>query len=691
MLLVSSEELIQYQQFHEALFTQVIKVEGLEADFTDGYLVIPLCIIHNDDPPICYIDDDNIRIVVSMNNNGVSPPKWPHSIDLLRNAVVSKNYADEVRSGGLQLYVVSDIDLRVRPHDTFPSDPSITYAQYFMNKYQYEMKDYGQPSVKCKPVSVGQRSLCLLSSHYKEDHDDTGTRRSEIVLFPELCSIYPLSASFWKLCRTLPSLIYRIEALLVMEEFSNSIPSIGTSTEGMFYCTTQSILAGQCAAVVDIGSTSFYTSSNGPVVCPSTISKYEETAQREKIIRRPDNALLLQAFTAASANDSIDLERMEVLGDSFLKVFTSVDLYCSRKGDHEGKLSQARQHRISNFNLCYLARKQRIPTRIFSKQFEPLKNWVPPCFRHPHALNAYPPIITPQDTIVSDDIKRFYYHKVTDKGIADCVEALIGAYLIAGGLEGGIAFLRWLGMKTEKNWLDGSVESMEETFHVSMSSSQESLMSIDIHSCTFNSVLLLIQNSSEVFHEHCLPPPSAILVEDSITQAEVHQIFDKLLSPHYAVSEKLKWTFRDKALLLQALTHPSCNNNRLTYSYQRLEFLGDAVLDYLITCDIYCRFPKFSPGQITDMRSALVNNITFAEIAVQELQIHKHLLYHSPSLYQQITNFVTTLDKIMKAKEEERKDIYCVAVSAVYNSAYTMYICMYVVVVIWLISKCGLI
>lgn len=56
-----------------------------------------------------------------------------------------------------------------------------------------------------------------------------------------------------------------------------------------------------------------------------------------------------------------------------------------------------------------------------------------------------------------------------------------------------------------------------------------------------------------------------------------HKIFQTI--PDYEKLERLlDYEFNDKALLLQALTHPSCLDNQLTDCYQKLEFIGDAVL-----------------------------------------------------------------------------------------------------------------
>ena len=53
------------------------------------------------------------------------------------------------------------------------------------------------------------------------------------------------------------------------------------------------------------------------------------------------------------------------------------------------------------------------------------------------------------------------------------------------------------------------------------------------------------------------------------------------------VEEILGYSFKEKSFLLQALTHASYTCNELTESYERLEFLGDAVLDYLVTAHLF--------------------------------------------------------------------------------------------------------
>lgn len=70
-------------------------------------------------------------------------------------------------------------------------------------------------------------------------------------------------------------------------------------------------------------------------------------------------------------------------------------------------------------------------------------------------------------------------------------------------------------------------------------------------------------------------------------------------------------------------------------------------MDYLITKHLYDHYRNLSPGALTDLRSALVNNTIFASLAVK-YRFHQFFLYLSPDLFKVIGNFVT----YMKEKNE---------------------------------------
>ena len=66
------------------------------------------------------------------------------------------------------------------------------------------------------------------------------------------------------------------------------------------------------------------------------------------------------------------------------------------------------------------------------------------------------------------------------------------------------------------------------------------------------------------------------------------------------------YSFKDAALLRQALTHPSFGGDYHVPHYQRLEFLGDAVLELYVSEALYSRFPDAPEGKLTRMRADLV-------------------------------------------------------------------------------------
>ena len=80
--------------------------------------------------------------------------------------------------------------------------------------------------------------------------------------------------------------------------------------------------------------------------------------------------------------------------------------------------------------------------------------------------------------------------------------------------------------------------------------------------------------------------------------------------------ERLNYEFRDVSLLKVALTHASSADSRRD-SNERLEFLGDAVLDLVICQDLYERLPEALEGDLTKIKSAVVSRRVCARVADQ--------------------------------------------------------------------------
>lgn len=670
---MSTAEISLLKQCHRALFESVLKLGSplLECSFREtskNILVVPLNVWQMQNPPLAHIDFDMAEKVINVGQPS-SLLQWPFPY---QDAVVMKAYAREYaavsdaspREGTApregEIFEIIEVNKYITPSHKFPSPPFVSYAEYFTKRYNMCIKDLDQPALECKRIGFSESRLRLITSRFMDTHgvkmDPSSSTQVTENLFAEVTCLYPLPASFVKVIRCLPSMLYRIEMLLSVNDLRLDVTidtDIGRlSTTIMHLRGYRDYGLGKLESQRDLDS-----SIPAAVSCPCS----ECSPNKAMDVRGPGNALLLQAVTLKSANDSIDNERLETLGDSFLKLATSVFLYCDRPDAYEGRLTSARTRRIGNLNLFRLAKHRNMIGKIISKRFNPISGWIPPCFTFTESTckadgqddnGACGGV---QADNLSDLERQFMYHKVTDKGAADFMESLIGAYLVAGGIEAALGFMKWIGVKITRKNIATETESVEMSEdELKGQSSTESLRTPSSKrrrasteydpAYVDDDTNLFIDHSSEILQQHFGPVPPSLF-----DPANKHVVIKLLkhstgtLQPHQ-VQEIVHWKFKDRALLLQALTHASYQKNRVTDCYQRLEFLGDAVLDYLITIQIYERFPQFDPGKITDMRSALVNNNLFAELAVK-LKLHKLLLHLSPSLFKLIPQYEEFITK----------------------------------------------
>ncbi|CAH2987847.1 unnamed protein product [Chilo suppressalis] len=396
----------------------------------------------------------------------------------------------------------------------------------------------------------------------------------------------------------------------------------------------------------------------------------------------PSPSVILQALTMSNANDGINLERLETIGDSFLKFAITAYLYCAHPTVHEGKLSHMRSKQVSNQNLYRLGRARRLGARMTASKFEPHDNWLPPCHRPPHTQhskeqNSEQNTNVPEGTVDKSGCFIPYnlitQHSIPDKSIADCVEALIGAYLLECGPRGALLFMSWLGIRVlprhvlplpanhpyvvaEESRVQKKPEPQPSKPNNRDPTDSESSCSEEDEpwqqeeedippeeqwgwpARPVGSLRPHRNNDGQwvqpIFGELKAPPsPLLRYIEDPEGELE------RMLSGYDALEKTLQYRFRDRSLLLQALTHASHQTNRLTDCYQRLEFLGDAVLDYLITRHLYEDSRRHSPGALTDLRSALVNNTIFATLAARH-GFHKYFRHMSPGLNEVLTRYV---------------------------------------------------
>ncbi|KAJ8749408.1 hypothetical protein K2173_018902 [Erythroxylum novogranatense] len=98
----------------------------------------------------------------------------------------------------------------------------------------------------------------------------------------------------------------------------------------------------------------------------------------------------------------------------------------------------------------------------------------------------------------------------------------------------------------------------------------------------------------------------------------------------------LGYKFKDKKLLEEAFTHHSYPNK--SFSYERLEYVGDAVLNQLFTTEHFFMYPNLAPGPLTCLRAANVDTEKLARVAVKH-GLHQFLRHNIPFLEKRIREF----------------------------------------------------
>ncbi len=94
---------------------------------------------------------------------------------------------------------------------------------------------------------------------------------------------------------------------------------------------------------------------------------------------------------------------------------------------------------------------------------------------------------------------------------------------------------------------------------------------------------------------------------------------------NHVLEQKINYIFKDKTLLQLALTHCSFSVEHGLENNQRLEFLGDAVLEAVISTFIYQKFPSFDEGKLTRLRASIVSEEPLAN-AAEDIELNDFIL-----------------------------------------------------------------
>ena len=619
------------QRFHLFLFSHILQTPVLfKARHTDG---------RADGYFVVLVKDTGYDVDYDSMKNALRLETAPIEEDV----VVVKNYMDSQRKR--QRFAVLKVRPDLSPLSPFPDKSKAkTYESYFRQRYGKHITDKGQPLIEVKDISGRVNFLVDRKPSSKSKHD-------VIHLVPELCDVLPIRWSLLSVSLMLPSILHRVNTLLLVGDVKTMIAGVPDDTnesnlppigaEGvndekrLLHFDSSSAAAG---IAMDDDDDDYDDDDDE---FPGLFSDLESLFRsRRGPVDHPDSALVLQALTTTHSRDAFNLERLEMLGDSFLKLAVSLHLFMCYQNKDEGKLTQRKKNQISNLALYRAAAKKTLAgyqqcTLLTRKTWCPTGCQFKELPQESITGSGDAAMVVDTDTYCAaeEDMDVEYAggagfqdcgvnlakdntQEIADKSVADSIEALIGAYLISCGYLGALRFMKFLGLSVLPE-VDGSDD------------------------------LSVFAEKSKAGCYTRFWPRGSTMTGASHSEDMVSRMVSGLENFE---KNSIHYTFRSKLYLLEALTHASYHTNRVTPCYQRLEFLGDALLDFLVTQQLYFRHAKLSPGELTDIRQALVNNNIFATIAVKH-EYNKYLKQMSPQWFKMIENFITRVED----EAEERK------------------------------------
>ncbi|KAF8627233.1 hypothetical protein AX15_004470 [Amanita polypyramis BW_CC] len=430
-------------------------------------------------------------------------------------------------------YEVVKLRSDLTPHSPIPNDSGEPSSGTLLDGYKSKSRSFTGLRNDVQPVI--EVSMMECHANYLSPAVQTAGPKPVIkYLIPEFCNKLTISASVLRTALVLPSVLYKIDNLLRAKELNTTIFN-------------------------DVLS----------------------------------DGLLNMATTCPSACMEFDYERLELLGDAFLKYLTTVYIITSNGSRDEGAMHTTRERMINNKNLTQNALQIELPGFIESRPFLP-KQWTPPNFiinqsssdlldtSNTHEMEA------PQTKRKEEQI-----HWLADKTVADVAEAIIGAAYLSGG--------------------SGTALKIVKTLRVP-------LPSVACWSELQRNVSSFANSMSDVFISWVVGAVKSI-------ETLIHYEFKR---PHPLAQALL----RQNSTILNAF-----------------EFAGDAILGFLVARYVFNREPRLSSGGLSLLKGAMISNSTLGIIAVSS-----RLLDHIPCLPRDImTTLNTFTEKLNNRQREENR------------------------------------
>ncbi|OQO09415.1 hypothetical protein B0A48_04813 [Cryoendolithus antarcticus] len=286
-------------------------------------------------------------------------------------------------------------------------------------------------------------------------------------------------------------------------------------------------------------------------------------------------------------------ERLEFMGDCFLKTATTISTFIQNPNDNEFEFHVRRMLMLCNKNLLTVARDLKLYEYIRSQAFS-RRMWYPEGMKLLEGKGAK------QTEEIEAEVHNSSKHNLGEKTIADVCEALIGAAFMTHNKPG--------------EWHPDQWEN------------------------AIRAVTKLVKSD-----DHKMLQWSDYKVAYAIPAYQIGEATASQLDMAAKIELEHPYHFKHPRLLRSAFLHPSQPYmfEKLP-NYQRLEFLGDALLDQASITHIFYKFPDKDPQWLTEHKMAMIGNKALGMIAV-ETGFYKHLRHHHDQIQHQIQDYATEL------------------------------------------------
>ncbi|KAK5237393.1 Dicer-like protein 1 [Exophiala xenobiotica] len=449
------------------------------------------------------------------------------------------------------------INLQKKHKDTIIGFTDSTYGKYRKDQNTFASRyDAHQPVLKAKVVLAGRNNL--------KECPPAEQRFAPCYIAPQPLELARVSPDVAAFCVLWPSILHRVESYLIVREAYIKLDLTEVPLDLALEAFTQGNSADN-AAIGDI-----HSELDGNEASPG----------------------------AAVQKAPLNYERLEFIGDSLLKMMTTVAVFTRTTCNEEG-MHCKRMDLLSNSRLC---------TTASAPHYE--------LFRYirassdPHWQTTWYPEFLKQTGGNQRRLKldpKHKQHALGKKTIADVCEATIGACIMASQH-----------LPTEQKF-DLGIRAITK------------LVDDPDHALT----------SWKEIAPMYKPAAWSLQTNDPVADDLANKI-----------EQITGYTFRHPRLVRSAFTHSSDQNSPVP-DLQRLEFLGDACLDWVCIWWLFSTNPTRDPQWLTEHKMAMVSNKFLAALAVV-LGFHRLINATTPALYEEIGNYSAKVQEIYEQADVKR-------------------------------------